>query len=476
MTHEAPDSRPQEMRNIRGTRDRVADAAWALTPSWTSEAVPATRRRSPLSMGSFRAGGFSEVRLRDGAEVGNPETANGLIQYFRSNPTAQNIRIETRSSVEFPEVTVCPGIAWNFTALKVLNETWITAYKSIWSGLFQKLLNISVLEALNSFTLTDFNKIVATCTIYPHPFKSSSCSPRHGWTWIDGSRVYETDAGYWRESPIVNWHGSDSPLKFCYTLHVKSELRMPLSSISPVMELGLSFKDSVNELDNFNKFDKSGNPYYQIRIDSSQEPFTAVRNITLSGQIFFLLDGKSYMLSLSLKYYHFLPSGSKCNGDEDYDYKKCVETAITERLMKKAPCVKSSVLPMKHDQAATLRQCNTSQDERDLINYYHGVQKHFDPGCPRKCKRTTYNAIQLDDPDFPYDPHYGMIKLNTPKAEVEIVNEHELTSLEQFLSSIGGMVGLYLGVSLIGVYECLEFLAVWLKSQFLKAQIERAHL
>ncbi|CAG0901577.1 unnamed protein product [Darwinula stevensoni] len=344
--------------------------------------------------------------------------ANGLIQYFRSNPTAQNIRIETRSSVEFPEVTVCPGIAWNFTALKVLNETWITAYKSIWSGLFQKLLNISVLEALNSFTLTDFPKIVATCTIYPHPYKSSSCSPRHGWTWIDGSRVYETDAGYWRESPIVNWHGSDSPLKFCYTLHVKSELRMPLSSISPVMELGLSFKDSVNEFDHFNKFDKSGNPYYQIRIDSSQEPFTAVRNITLSGQIFFLLDGKSYMLSLCMKYYNFLPSGNKCNADENYDYKKCVETAIAERLMKKAPCVKSSVLPMKDDQAATMRQCNTSQDERDLINYYHGVQKHFDPGCKRKCKRTTYNAIQLDDPDFPYDPHYGVIKLNTPKAEV----------------------------------------------------------
>ncbi|CAG0893644.1 unnamed protein product [Darwinula stevensoni] len=117
-----------------------------------------------------------------------------------------------------------------------------------------------------------------------------------------------------------------------------------------------------------------------IRIDSPDEPFTAVRNVTSSGKIF-LLGERSYMLSLSFKYNGFLHSGSKCNGDEDYDYKK-----------------------------------------------------------------------------------------------VEIVEEHSLTSLEQFLSSIGGMVGLYLGVSFLGVYECVEILAIWVKFRLLKAQIRHGNL
>ncbi|CAG0900169.1 unnamed protein product [Darwinula stevensoni] len=396
--------------------------------------------------------------------------AKGLIEYFRSNPTAQTIRIESRARVEYPEITVCPGVTWNFTALKLLNVTGFSAYNSIWSDLFQELLNISVLEALNSYSLWDLSKIVVLCTfpINPQNYEYYRCSPRDGYTWINGSRVYETEAGYWRETRIVNWSGSNSPLKYCYTFHVKSSLRMRLSSISPVMEFALSFKDSIDESGDF------GEPYYEIRIDSPDEPFTAVRNVTSSGKTFFLLGERSYMLSLSLKYYEFLPSGSKCNGDEEYDYKKCLETALVE-YMNEAPCIQPSVLPIKHDQAATMRHCNTSQDQTDFINFYDELHEDFDPGCPRKCKRKTYNVIQLDDPDIPLR-HYGMIKLNTPTAEVEIVEEHSLTSLEQFLSSIGGMVGLYLGVSLLGVYECLEILAIWVRIRLLRAQIIRANL
>ncbi|CAG0893643.1 unnamed protein product [Darwinula stevensoni] len=348
-------------------------------------------------------------------------SAKGLIEYFRSNPTAQTIRIESRTRVEYPEVTICPGVTWNFTALKLINVTGVSAYNAIWSDLFQEKLNIGVLEALNLYSLTDLSKIVVLCTfpINPQNYEYYRCSPRGGWTWIDGTRIYETE-------------------------------------------------DSIDQSGEF------GEPYYEIRIDSPDEPFTAVRNVTSSGKTFFLLGERSYMLSLSLKYYEFLPTGSKCNGDEDYDYKKCLEAALLE-FMNGAPCINPFVLPITHEQAAMKRLCNTSQDYRDFINFHDYVHENADPGCPRKCKRITYNVIQLDDPHIP-PPHYGMIKLNTPTAEVEIVEEQELTSLEQFLSNIGGMVALYLGVSFIGLYESLEIFAVWVMSRFFKAQFPRVHV
>ncbi|CAG0893532.1 unnamed protein product [Darwinula stevensoni] len=377
-------------------------------------------------------------------------SAKGLIEYFRSNPTAQTIRIESRTRVEYPEITICPGVTWNFTALKLTNVTGVSAYNAIWSDLFQEKFNIGVLEALYLYSLTDLSKIVVLCTfpINPQNYEYYRCSPRGGYTWINGSRVYETE-------------------------------------------------DSIDESGDF------GEPYYEIRIDSPDEPFTAVRNVTSSGKTFFLLGERSYMLSLSLKYYEFLPSGSKCNGDEEYDYKKvilaqpyqlfrplsflekftkytrivnrqCLEAALLE-FMNGAPCINPFVLPIQHEQASMMRLCNTSQDYREFINFHDDVHENFDPGCPRKCKRITYNAIQLDDPDIP-PPHHGMIKLNTPTAEVEIVEEHELTSLEQFLSNIGGMVALYLGISFIGLYECLEIFAVWVMSRFVKAQFPPVHV
>ena len=268
------------------------------------------------------------------------EQAKGLIEYFMSNPTTQNIRIEAKVSAKYPEITVCPGVTWNYTALKLHNLELNEAHGIIWSDSVQKLLSMSFLEALDHFSLKDFPRLVGDCTIYP-----LKCIPYNtDWTWMNGSRVIETEgksckysiiliffqikhghpyehflAGYWRETRILD-SPYDWPLKVCYSFRAKETLRMELPSTSSVINLLLDFQDFDPEYITKRSFAA----YYEIRIDSQDDPFTAVRNVTSSGQTFFLTNGNSYMLSLSLKHYNFLPLGGKCNEDENYDYQKVI--------------------------------------------------------------------------------------------------------------------------------------------------------
>ncbi|CAG0901576.1 unnamed protein product [Darwinula stevensoni] len=224
-----------------------------------------------------------------------------------------------------------------------------------------------------------------------------------------------------------------------------------------------------------NSFDESGDfgePFYEVRIDSQEVPFTSMRSVTSSGQNYFLTCGRTCMLSLSLKNYNFLPIRNKCNPDESYDYKKCLETALTENLTKEAPCVKPSAFPSQHAEPGMQRQCNTSEDEKDLLNYYHNVvQENFDPGCLRKCNRTTYNVLQLDYPHLPCDPQIAVMKMNIPIPDVEVIDELELTSLPQYSADMGGILGLYLGTSFLGVQKNLEKAAGWFKSRVFKTGI-----
>ncbi|CAG0886692.1 unnamed protein product [Darwinula stevensoni] len=305
-------------------------------------------------------------------------TGKELVEYFNSHPTILNIRIESQASVEFPEITLCPSDALNYTALKLHNltkETMPFAFQ------FPKKLNMSLWEGLDLFTFKDFHKI----------------------------------------------------------------LRL-----------------------NFHDYNNSG--YYEIRIDSQEEPFTEMKNVTSSGQTFFLTEGSSYMMSLSVKDYNFLPSGSQCNGDENYDYQKCLITALTEKVFKNLTCSMPPIVPNIPDQTDTNEWC--ALFEVFIFFYHYGVAlQSYDPGCLRKCKRTTYNVIPFQEVAFPAEDNLGGIKLNFQAAELEIVEERELTSLPQFLSDIGGMIGLYLGFSLLSLYEGLEMLLLWVKSRFFNAPI-----
>ncbi|CAG0889950.1 unnamed protein product [Darwinula stevensoni] len=376
-----------------------------------------------------------------------------LVEYFNSNPTILNIRIESRASVEFPEITLCPSDALNYTALELHNltkETMPYAFQ------FPKKLNMSLWKGLDLFTFKDFHNIVNDCLLFSEPNLASDCV-RGFWTWINDTQVFTTAAGYWRETRFLTTAES-WPLKVCYTFHADTTLPIKIPTLFPIFELRLNFHD----------YNNSG--YYEIRIDSQEEPFTEMKNVTSSGQTFFLTKGSSYMLSLSVKNYNFLPSGSQCNGDEDYGYQKCLVTALTEKVFKNLTCSIPSVVPNIPDQIYTKDQCTPFEIFRFFYRY--GVAlKSYDPGCLRKCKRTTYNVIPFQEAALPAEEYLGGIKLNFPAAELEIVEEQELTSLSQFLSNVGGMIGLYLGFSLLSLYEGMEILLSWVKSRFFNAPI-----
>ena len=119
------------------------------------------------------------------------EQGKELTDYFKSNPTAQNIRIEARDVVEFPEITFCPGMPWNYTALELQGILRARFTYLLGGGNLTKSLNMSSLsEVVNFFTVKDLPHMVYSCSIKTKP-GDLGCMPGDGLTLINGSHIHQ---------------------------------------------------------------------------------------------------------------------------------------------------------------------------------------------------------------------------------------------------------------------------------------------
>ncbi|CAG0896437.1 unnamed protein product [Darwinula stevensoni] len=263
------------------------------------------------------------------------DQAKELLDYYRSNPTAQNIRIESPDSVAFPEVTVCPGVTWNSTAIESFNLT----DESFGDYVFHGLVLGNVVSEGGHGGSPVFAAINASEQTTSRRNKESMVSQR---SYPECPRKCQrTSYDMIREDPT-----SDSDSRIC-----RIQINIPTSEVEIVEEQSLTslaqfFSDIGGIVGFYLGFSILGvyeclevlavwvkyrffatqippdRSYYEIRLDTQEEPFTAVKNVNSSGQTSFLARERSSLFGQSLKYSSFFPSGSKCNEDENYDYKK----------------------------------------------------------------------------------------------------------------------------------------------------------
>ncbi|CAG0886693.1 unnamed protein product [Darwinula stevensoni] len=306
-------------------------------------------------------------------------TGKGLVDYYSSDPTTMNLQIEARASVEFPEITLCPSDDFNGTALKLHNLIRNLIQYPLYP--LPGAINMTLLEKLDFFTFKNFSNIVHYCNFSPDQNSYLSCHTGN-WTWFNGVPTYETE-------------------------------------------------------DFDHDFDPT--PFYEIHIDSQDKPFTGVKNVTSPGKKFILKERDNYVLSLSAKSYNFLPLENRCNGDENYDYQKCVETALAEKVFKDASCSMPSVLRNIPRQANMKPECEID-DSRTFFSIFEEAQRSYYPGCLRKCKRMTYNVIPFQEAASTVKPNIGEIMLNFPTAE--------------FLAMKSGLVGVEKSLK-EGIWICI---------------------
>ncbi|CAG0901770.1 unnamed protein product [Darwinula stevensoni] len=389
-----------------------------------------------------------------------PDKGRELILYFLSNPTAQNIRIGRLDNVEFPAITVCPLATWNQTALQNRNlnsgymTNWILGKGWVLNSWILNWLNMSIDETLNMFTLNDFS-LLEDCSIGLN-IGEADClyGNRSG---IDGHRVVDTYGGSWRESRFLQ-HDLFPFMKTCYTFDAK--LLMEMGRNAFVLRLFLSFSD----------FEYTSNTY-EIHVHSKGEPFTdGMPNVPTTQQTLLVTKGRSYEASLYPRKLLSLPSGQACNGDENYDFNQCVEGALKEKFLDEAPCAPPSLVPLG---VSSLKPpCNTTDDFGLFLDFYDSVKNNFTPGCLRKCNTTVYDAIIVPD-GFGELGNLPLTRIDflTPTKEVGTLEDQVLKTLPQFLSDIGGMVGLYLDFSLLSLYVLLETLIIHVISRFSNPQV-----
>ena len=89
-----------------------------------------------------------------------------------------------------------------------------------------------------------------------------------------------------------------------------------METVYTEISLELNFEDFENKADHKSR--------YEIHVGSMDEPFTEAKNVTSSGLRFLLMEGSGYRLNVFPKKYIFLPSGTECNDDSNYDYRKVI--------------------------------------------------------------------------------------------------------------------------------------------------------
>lgn len=169
-----------------------------------------------------------------------------------------------------------------------------------------------------------------------------------------------------------------------------------------------------------------------------------------------------------------------------YRQKICTKLCLQEYIKNYCGCIDGS-LPNIYSTSnvticATLNLLNCTSIARS--QYYNDIEASSCQQCPKECDYITFNVEAQTVSRFPtsYYSNYLLRRTNLSKnflntsssidltkstlmanifydeIEVKYINEIPKVSLDSFLSNIGGNIGIYVGMSLMGIAKIVELI------------------
>ena len=99
---------------------------------------------------------------------------------------------------------------------------------------------------------------------------------------------------------------------------------------------------------------------------------------------------------------------------------------------------------------------NKNQSYANIVTAWHDNFLHHEKNCPKmpKCKRFLYLSEDVEAHHHGYDSSLT-IKLTDPNI-LTIVDSYSY-DLQSFVGEIGGTLGLFLGLSMFSIVDCIEY-------------------
>ncbi|CAG0897239.1 unnamed protein product [Darwinula stevensoni] len=250
--------------------------------------------------------------------------------------------------------------------------------------------------------------------------------------------------GEWRPTFFINqrdYKKTDFELSLCYTFH-------------PNASLGFGGQTSGYELQfgNSSRTENIDTVSWEVKIHRDlgwastyvKSSYTPVR-VTPGTYNHVVLSAKEVDQLHTQNY--------PCESMDGYSRDECMETCLSEWF---------SIFPLR----CRLSSMNVSLPVCDhigdivmlarLFNYgmAYGHQLHTNCLCPPPCHRLRY-AVDVRTPNEAFNK-YSYLWIYFSEDIIEILVEKEVYDLIQAVGEFGGCLGMFLGISLVSLYETLD--------------------
>ena len=97
---------------------------------------------------------------------------------------------------------------------------------------------------------------------------------------------------------------------------------------------------------------------------------------------------------------------------------------------------------------------NQNQTYADIVTTWHDNFVHHEKNCPKmpKCKRFLYK-MDL----FSNDGYYSSLSIKLTDPNILTIVDGYSYDLQSFIGEVGGTLGLFLGLSMFSIIECIEY-------------------
>ncbi|KAL9986112.1 hypothetical protein ACROYT_G000192 [Oculina patagonica] len=396
-----------------------------------------------------------------------------LLWKFQSRPLATLITMESKTSLFFPEVTICnvnmikSSFLYNKSDFDYLSEASSESFDGRYDAeYFKKEEILAYLAAEDNEYLStmghQFKDMVKSCT-----FNGRSCRNESSWFWTKF------------------WH-----YKFgnCFIFNSGRKLDngtkpRVLKSSKPGLSHGLAIELNIEQDEYFGELTEEAG----IRIDISDQgemPFPLEKGMSLAPGYATMIGLKRILIKRAD------PGGTyRCSKETStdkynvytkmfnttYSLTSCKESCLAGSQWCECGCMEYRFPHDENEAVCSLKNHTQMKCVREIQNQYNENKLNCSDMCPPPCrsvdfKRSTSFAAwpseiykEYNDWDNFNESDYGRInKLKLyvfyEDFDVEVIAEHASYKLEDFVSDFGGQLGLWIGFSMLTVAEFLEFL------------------
>ncbi|CAG0896106.1 unnamed protein product, partial [Darwinula stevensoni] len=141
-----------------------------------------------------------------------------------------------------------------------------------------------------------------------------------------------------------------------------------------------------------------------------------------------------------------------CESMDGYSRDKCMDTCLWEWISPQLPCHLSSM-------NVSLPVCDNMGEIVNHTRTYHLLstkvsQSNLNCSCPPPCNRLRY-TVEVSPPSDAFDNN-GYVWIYFSEDILEVLVEKEAYDLIQAVGEFGGCLGMFLGISLVSLYESLD--------------------